>query len=70
MAIVTGGRRGIGRSIALALAEFGADVAVCDLMVENDQLADVAEEIGRFGRRSLGCPGGYEPENRSREYGE
>ena len=29
-AIVTGGARGIGRAIALGLASFGADVAVCD----------------------------------------
>jgi len=28
-AIVTGGRRGIGRSIALAFAQAGADVVVC-----------------------------------------
>ena len=34
-AIVTGSRRGIGRAIALALAEAGADVALCDLVTED-----------------------------------
>jgi len=38
VAIVTGGRRGMGRAIALTFAEAGADVAVCDLVVEDGQL--------------------------------
>jgi NAD(P)-dependent dehydrogenase (short-subunit alcohol dehydrogenase family) len=48
-AIVTGGARGIGRAIALGLASFGADVAVCDRDEEN-QLETVAmlEDLDRF----------------------
>jgi len=53
VAIVTGGRRGIGKTIALAFAQAGADVAVCDLVTEDRQLMSVAEEIRKMGRRSL-----------------
>ncbi|MEA2085825.1 MAG: SDR family NAD(P)-dependent oxidoreductase [Chloroflexota bacterium] len=53
LAIVTGGRRGIGRAIALAMAEAGADVALCDRVTDDGELAAVAEEIQRFGRRAL-----------------
>jgi len=53
VAIVTGGRRGIGRAIALAFAEAGADIVVCDRVVEDGEMEAVAEEIRRLGRRSL-----------------
>lgn len=51
VAIVTGGSRGIGKAIALTLADAGADV-----VVSSRKLADlevVAEEIRGLGRRSL-----------------
>jgi NAD(P)-dependent dehydrogenase (short-subunit alcohol dehydrogenase family) len=51
--VVTGSRRGIGRAIALALAQAGADVAVSDVVADDGLLADLAEEIRRSGRRSL-----------------
>ena len=57
VAIVTGagGIRGMGRAIALTLADAGADVAVCDLNVtgETYDLEGTAEEIRKLGRRSL-----------------
>ena len=49
--IVTGGKWGIGRAIALAFAEAGADVAVCSRGIT--ELEAVAEEIRKLGRRSL-----------------
>jgi len=51
VALVTGGSRGIGRAIALALADAGADVAISSRKLP--ALEEVAEEIGRKGRKSL-----------------
>lgn len=58
-AIVTGGAAGIGRSISLALADEGADVAIADVQTEKAEA--VAAEIREKGRRSvaLACDVGY-----------
>jgi len=53
VALVTGGRRGIGEACALVFAEAGADVAVCDWVVETGELDAVAEKIRKLGRRSI-----------------
>ena len=52
-AIVTGGRRGIGRAIALALAGAGADVILADIVVDDGKLEEVAAEIGKLRRQCL-----------------
>ncbi len=52
VALVTGGSRGIGRAIALALARQGADVAV-NYRSRNDAAEEVVAEIEGLGRRSL-----------------
>jgi NAD(P)-dependent dehydrogenase (short-subunit alcohol dehydrogenase family) len=49
-AVVTGASRGIGRSIALALAENGADVAVCAR--SREEIEALAGEIKAMGRKS------------------
>jgi len=53
VAVVTGGRRGLGKGMALTLAAAGADVAICDLVAEDGELEVVAGEIKKLGRRSL-----------------
>jgi NAD(P)-dependent dehydrogenase (short-subunit alcohol dehydrogenase family) len=53
-AIVTGAGRGIGRSIALGLAQAGADVVLCS-RTENE-LQELANEIERVGRQALVVP--------------
>ena len=50
-AVVTGGGRGIGRAIALALAQDGCNVAILDLIEENAQA--VKKEVEALGRRAL-----------------
>jgi NAD(P)-dependent dehydrogenase (short-subunit alcohol dehydrogenase family) len=51
IAIVTGGAAGIGKAIALAFADEGADVAIAD--VQDAKAAAVAELIRAKGRRAL-----------------
>ena len=50
-ALVTGAARGLGRGIAIALAEAGADVALGLRDVSRDE--GLAEEIRSLGRRAL-----------------
>jgi NAD(P)-dependent dehydrogenase (short-subunit alcohol dehydrogenase family) len=50
-AVVTGAAAGIGKSIALALADEGADVVIADLQAEKAQ--KVCQEINEKGRASL-----------------
>lgn len=51
VALVTGGGRGLGRIMATALAEAGADVVICSRAVEACQ--EAAEQIKKSGRQSM-----------------
>src|SRR5213080_3768603 len=51
-ALVTGGSRGIGRAIALALGEEGADVAI-NYVSSEPAAKEVVEQIRKIGRQSV-----------------
>ena len=51
VALVTGGAQGIGRAVALLLAQNGADVAVSDINLERAE--ETAKEIEALGRRAM-----------------
>jgi NAD(P)-dependent dehydrogenase (short-subunit alcohol dehydrogenase family) len=56
VALITGGSRGIGRSIALGFAKAGADVVVSSRNKRPPELENVAQEIGALGRQALAYP--------------
>ena len=55
VALVTGGSRGIGREIALALAAVGADVAI-NYRERHESAAEVVAAVESLGRRALAVP--------------
>lgn len=54
VALVTGGSRGIGRAICLALAQAGADVAV-NYHRSADKAQEVVAAISQLGQRAMAC---------------
>ena len=52
VALITGGAQGLGKSIALAMANEGANIVVCDINPKT--LADAIDEIEKTGVRCLG----------------
>ncbi|KAF8885318.1 NAD(P)-binding protein [Infundibulicybe gibba] len=52
IAVVTGAARGMGRAIALRLADDGFDVAVNDIPSQKKELESLCDEISRKGRKS------------------
>lgn len=56
VAIITGGSRGIGRSIAIAFAEAGAKIVVSSRNKRPPELEKVAEEICQKGGKAIAIP--------------
>ncbi|KAG1856007.1 hypothetical protein DFJ58DRAFT_659582 [Suillus subalutaceus] len=53
VALITGAAQGIGRAIALRLADDGLDIAIADLASQRTKLDGVAEEVRSKGRRCI-----------------
>ncbi|KAJ5951662.1 uncharacterized protein N7479_010075 [Penicillium vulpinum] len=53
VAIVTGASRGLGRAIALQLADDGMDLAINDIQAHLPDLESLKEEIEKKGRRAI-----------------
>ena len=51
VALITGAGVGFGEAISLAFAEFGCDIAACDLDIEGPQRT--AERVRKTGRRAI-----------------
>jgi 3-oxoacyl-[acyl-carrier protein] reductase len=51
VALVTGGRKGIGRSVALSLAQEGADLVIVSRTIKADDCA--VSDIEKLGRRVM-----------------
>src|SRR5260370_35299846 len=51
VALITGAGVGFGEAISLGFAEFGCDIAACDLDIENPQRT--AERVRKTGRRAI-----------------
>jgi len=60
IALVTGASRGIGKSIALALAADGADIAI-NYRKESAAAESVAAEIKKLGRRAIAVQADVSP---------
>lgn len=57
VALVTGSRRGLGKSIATRLAEAGADIVINDIEPGREEAEATAAEIRAMGRRAIAVCG-------------
>jgi 3-oxoacyl-[acyl-carrier protein] reductase len=53
VALVTGSRRGLGKAIALALAQSGANIVINDIVPGQTEAEATAAEIAALGRKTL-----------------
>lgn len=57
VALVTGSRRGLGKSIAMRLADAGADIVINDILPGQEEAEATAAEIRALGRRAIAICG-------------
>jgi len=57
VALVTGARQGLGKSISLGMAEAGADLVICDRVTDDGKLAETGREIEALGQKTLSLGG-------------
>jgi 3-oxoacyl-[acyl-carrier protein] reductase len=57
VALVTGSRRGLGKAIAMHLAEAGADIVINDITPGQEEADATAAEIRALGRRAIAVCG-------------
>jgi 3-oxoacyl-[acyl-carrier protein] reductase len=57
VALVTGSRRGLGKAIAMQLAEAGADIVINDIEAGREEAEATAAEIRALGRRAIALCG-------------
>jgi 3-oxoacyl-[acyl-carrier protein] reductase len=57
VALVTGSRRGLGKAIAMRLAEAGADIVINDILPGQEEAEATAAEIRAMGRRAVAICG-------------
>ena len=53
VALITGAKGGLGEAYALAFARAGGDVAICDQILDDGKLEEVANKIRQLGQRAL-----------------
>lgn len=66
VALVTGASRGLGRAMALALAQAGADIALNARSAES--LKETSKEVERLGRRAVLVPGDVSQEQQVADF--
>jgi len=57
VALVTGSRRGLGKNIALVLADAGADIIINDIEMGREEAEATAKEIEAMGRKAIAICG-------------
>ena len=57
VALVTGSRRGLGKAIAMRLAEAGADIVINDILPGQEEAEATAAEIRAMGLRAVAICG-------------